>query len=444
MKTKSLVSTIAVVLALCGCGKNALSAQNPQPPTTAGQKTFATLLEKGIFLTGGHQSYTAFTDSDIAVYKVTNLNKSGEGSLAWATSRKGPRVVVFEVGGIIDMDGGELKLQQPYLYIAGQTAPSPGITIIRGEISIQANDIIVRHITIRPGDMDQPKKSGWEADGMSTWKARNILVDHCTMTWATDEALSASGPRLEGPENTSHDVTFSNNIISESLHDSTHPKGTHSMGTLIHDFCQNIAVVGNLYASNGERNPLLKPNSKAYIANNLIYNPGRKAIHASWIESEYGGQTDLMNKAEISVLGNVLIKGPSTPADFWMVSGPMAVFQSDNTITTGFDVKGETKRRIMAGDVETLRSAPVTTDRYQLKASATLAPELLSTVGSRPGDRSSVDARIINDVKSGTGKILDSQNEVGGYPSLQATQRTLDVPATGIEKWLEEQSNALN
>ncbi|MCF7973244.1 MAG: hypothetical protein K9N55_05485, partial [Phycisphaerae bacterium] len=153
------------------------------------------------------------------ILRVTNLNAGGPGSFAEAVQAKGPRIVVFEVGGVIDLQRKSITIREPFVTIAGQTAPSPGITFIRGGINIAAHDVIVQHISVRPGEAGAAKKSGWEVDGMAT-SSFNIIVDHCSCTWATDENLSASGPRFDGDtvedwrENTSHRVTFSHCIIA--------------------------------------------------------------------------------------------------------------------------------------------------------------------------------------------------------------------------------------
>src|SRR5688572_10432930 len=147
------------------------------------------------------------------IVRVTNLDPSGPGSLRAALERRGPRIVVFEVGGIIDLGLQTVTIDEPFLTIAGQTAPSPGITLIRGGIDIRTHDVIVRHIRIRTGADGQPRMSGWEADAFSTLGAWNVIVDHCTMTWGIDENLSASGPRFTGDtveawrQGTSHNVT---------------------------------------------------------------------------------------------------------------------------------------------------------------------------------------------------------------------------------------------
>lgn len=147
---------------------------------------------------------------------------------------------------------------------------------------------------VRPGDAGEPKKSGWEPDAISVsgGNAYNILIDHCSATWAVDENISSSGLRLEGHENTPHRVTISNCLIAEALNNSTHRKGEHSKGTLIHDNCCNITVIRNLYAHNKRRNPYYKTAATGVIVNNLIYNPGNQAIHSFWARSEWDGYPD--------------------------------------------------------------------------------------------------------------------------------------------------------
>jgi hypothetical protein len=262
------------------------------------------------------------------IIRVTNLNGEGPGSLREAIEAEGPRIVVFEVGGVIDLNRKTLKLQNPFITIAGQTAPSPGITLIRGGMDIGGHDVIVQHIRIRPGSAGQEWMSGWDEDSISTQTAYNVIIDHCSLTWATDENLSASGPRFTGstPEEwragTSHDITFSNNLVGESLAYSTHSKGEHSKGSLIHDNITGLLIVGNLYAHNYERSPLFKGGVHGIIANNLIYDPGPRAIHYNlapeeWLDHPY-------EVGKMTVVGNVLRAGPSTPTDrlaFMMIGG---------------------------------------------------------------------------------------------------------------------------
>ena len=154
--------------------------------------------------------------------------------------------------------------------LAGQTAPAPGITLIRGGVDILTHDVIVQHLRVRPGSAGYPKFGG-DFDAISTVNAHDVIVDHCSLTWATDENLSASGTRFAGktPDEwragTSHRITFSNNLVAEGLANSTHPKGEHSKGSLIHDNVTDVLIVGNLYSQNYERSVLFKGGTRGMI-----------------------------------------------------------------------------------------------------------------------------------------------------------------------------------
>ncbi|MGH8025941.1 MAG: hypothetical protein ACREO0_04340, partial [Pseudoxanthomonas sp.] len=134
----------------------------------------------------GAQGWAAHTTGGRGgkILRVTTLAADGPGSFAEAVNSKGPRIVVFEVGGVIDLGVKTLNIREPYLTIAGQTAPQPGITLIRGGLDIFAHDVVVRHIRVRPGDAGLPKMSGNDFDAISTVGAHDVIVDHCSLTWA--------------------------------------------------------------------------------------------------------------------------------------------------------------------------------------------------------------------------------------------------------------------
>jgi hypothetical protein len=355
-------------------------------------------------------------------------------------------VVAFEVGGVIDLAGTSLRIANPYIYIAGQTAPSPGITLIRGGISIESHDIAVRHIAVRPGDNDRAPLSGWEIDGVTTWKAWNVLIDHCSCTWATDENISVSGPQFDGADATSHCITLSNNINAEALRNSAHSKGAHAYGTLVNDYCTDVAVVGNLYASNQERNPLVKPNVSACMAGNLLYNPSRRGIHASWPADEYAGRESELREATISAVGNICIPGPDTPAGLYLIYGRMKVYHSDNAIYRSADDPSGDRDYVLSPasqgtrQLATSPSAP-TLPGYAPLPSSQVLNSVRQNAGARPWDRSPTDSRIIGQIATRGGKVIDSQREVEDYPSPLPTSHTLTIPATGVEQWTETFEN---
>ena len=164
------------------------------------------------------------------IIRVTTLAKTGPGSLTEALAAKGPRTVVFEVGGVIDLGRDSISITEPYLTVAGQTAPSPGITIIKGGIDLKTHDVVLSHLRVMTGADGQAKMSGWEADAFSGVAAHKVVVEHCSFMWALDENMSASGPRFSGHSvaewraGTSHDVVFRDNIAAEGLANSSHPK----------------------------------------------------------------------------------------------------------------------------------------------------------------------------------------------------------------------------
>ena len=375
------------------------------------------------------------------IIRVTNLNATGPGSLREAIEAKGPRIVVFEVGGVIDLNKGQLDVREPFLTIAGQTAPSPGITIIKGGFWINTHDILIQHIRVRPGDAGEPKRSGWSPDGLTTsgGDAYNVLVDHCSFTWAVDENLSASGERTEGPDSTSHNITFSNNIIAECLSNSSHEKGPHSKGTLIHDFCRDIAIVGNLFAHNGMRNPYFKAHSTGVIVNNLIYNPGRVAILLYYSKSEWKNARYEPENCRVSIIGNVLYAGKNTNEKMALVAAMGDAFMKDNL---AFDTEGMALP-LTYGNINILSEKPVWPTNLMPLPADEVVGYITGHVGARPKERDVVDKRIIQDFLDKKGQILDSQDEVGGYPKHKATYRKLDVPEEDIDSWLMQLASEL-
>ena len=365
------------------------------------------------------------------IIRVTTLDAKGPGSLREAVEAKGPRTVVFEVAGNIDLGRTTLKIDEPFLTIAGQTAPSPGITIIRGGIDIHGHDVIVRHIRIRTGVDGQAKRSGWEADALSTVAAHDVIIDHTTLSWGVDENMSASGPRFKGAnlaewrKNTSYNVTFSYNLASEGLADASHPKGEHSKGGLIHDNGTNILIYRNVYAHNVERSPLLKGGVQAVLANNLIYDPGRRAVHYNLMALEWAGYPYVTG--ELSAVGNVMRGGPSTDDNLPFImlggDGDLKYYAKDNIAVDKwgrplpmFGRYGETKAKLIE-----VKKPPQWPAGLAIIPSRDLETHLLSQAGARPWDRDAHDIRVLFFIAEGRGAIIDDENEVGGYPVMAAT-----------------------
>jgi hypothetical protein len=366
------------------------------------------------------------------ILRVTTLAASGPGSLLAALETDGPRIVVFEVGGVIDFAQHEIKITKPFLTVAGQTAPSPGVTLIRTGIDVSTHDVVLQHIRVRTGSADAPKRGGWEPDAFSSIAAHDVIVDHCSMSWAIDENLSASGPRFTGKtpqewrRGTSYRVTFSNNIISEGLKYSTHSKGEHSKGSLIHDNASDILIVGNLYANNYERNPLFKGGVRGMVINNLIYNPGPRAVHYNLIAEEWRNQP--YQVGQMALVGNVLRGGPSTPAGLALFmlggSGDIELYEDDNIAVDWVGRALEKFGRYTNSSARIVPMArPTLPLNVKLLPAAQVQDAVIREVGARPWDRDPIDARIVADTIEGRGEIIDDQAQVGGYPQYKETRQ---------------------
>lgn len=374
-----------------------------------------------------------------AIVRVTTLAADGPGSLAEALARPGPRIVVFEVGGVIDLGRRELKVTEPFLTVAGQTAPSPGITLVKGGLSIQTHDVVIRHLRVRPGSAGLRRDAGVDFDAITTVAARDVIVDHCSLTWATDENLSASGPRFDGTDvgawrsATSHRITFSNNLIAEGLGHATHAKGEHSKGSLIHDLADEILIVRNLYAHNRERSPLFKGGARGYVINNLIYDPGAKAIHYNLIAEEWKGHDPVAGR--MVVVGNVLRGGPSTPASTSLLavggSGDLEVHLAGNLAVdrTGQPLRELTRYTTAPIRITLSRDVPRLPAGVDVLPASAVQDAVVAGVGARPWDRDAHDARVLANVIEDRGGMIDDESEVGGYPVQAPTQAAFDPAA---------------
>jgi hypothetical protein len=360
---------------------------------------------------------------------VTTVAASGPGSLRAALDDPRPRVVVFEVGGVIDLEGRTLTVRHPHLVLAGQTAPDPGITLIRGGLIVETHHVRIEHIAVRPGD-GGPRP--WAPDALGVRRGKtpvhDVVFEHCSATWAVDENLSTSGPADVDADAdrdaTAHDITIRSCLIAEALSKSTHPKGEHSKGTLVHDGVRNVRIEGSLYAHNVERNPRVKGGASASVIGNVMYN---------WASACVGvgarGNDKMLRPAEVTIAGNVAIAGPDTKGKLFIkgvdpgarvsIGGNVLVgnlkLHDDRVIATPF--RGEVPRDVLA--------------------------RVLRTAGSRPARRDPIDARIVRSVIDRTGAIIDSQEDVGGYPVRAATRRPLVVPQDW-EAWLAKLSRELS
>jgi len=403
------------------------------------------------------------------VYKVTNLNASGRGSLKACIDASGPRVCVFEVSGTIKLSA-DLSIRNDYLHIAGQTAPSPGIMLRGAAINIIASNILIQHLRIRVGDDPTgpsfENRDAMKIGGTETRPVKNVVIDHCSLSWAVDETLSLWGP---------HDnITLSNNIFSEPLNDSMHPTkdGTklepHGFNVIIDSSASGgrVSMIGNLMAHAVERNPLSRARELVFV-NNMVYN---RKIRDLDIQS----QTSRVIKA--TVQGNVFLNGPSNAATTrpiylrttgsWTLYNGSKVYVNDTTGSYGTSITGNVV--LTGGELSTpvlaTSTKPVWNSGLTARSTANNAVynRILTYSGARPTNRDNTDKRIISSVKNRTGQIINCvsndgssrcSKNAGGWAPLTQTRRTLTLPSnpnsvasngyTNLENWLHAMDQSL-
>ena len=281
-----------------------------------------------------------------------------------------------------------------------------------------------------------------ELETLAAWMTqpdtRNVIVDHCSLTWSTDENLSASGTRFKGDtpeqwrEGTSHRITFSNNILAEGLGYATHAKGEHSKGSLIHDNARDILIIGNLYSQNRERNPMFKGGTQGWVVNNLINNPGQRAVHYNLIAAEWEGHP--YQDGQLVLIGNSMRGGPNTPerTPFFQFggSGWLDLYMEDNLAVDRYGEPLPQTGRYSSNNVgwRMLKTRPPLPFGANPMPAIDVQDHVLANAGARPWDRDDIDRRILENAIEGRGKHIDSETEVGGYPKHAETRQAF-VPA---------------
>ena len=385
------------------------------------------------------------TDGPLTVVPVTNLQTEGDGSIDHAMTRdihddSVGRIVVFEVGGVIDLaEAREFDPETSNVYVAGQTAPEPGITFIKGSVELDGDNIFVQHIRSRAGTETAPGASG-EGDAADSLtiadESTNVIVDHCTASWGTDENLSSG--------DTASNVTFSNNLIAHGLAaPGLHPDGEeHSNGTLIGHDTEGMAILGNLYAHNNDRNPRLKGGTRSVVANNVVYNYDTAVRLGDDAESNAGDDYP----TQASIVSNVYRPGDNTPTDDPVVDindeddvKPVKVYLHDNVTQGSVSMlPEEPDSRLAIAD-----EPPVWPENFQRIGGNEVFGAALKTAGAQPAQRVPYDEHVVETTRDRSGEVIDRQDEVGGYPDYEPTTRELDIPSENFAAWLEQYTRAV-
>lgn len=373
------------------------------------------------------------------VIKVTNLNDSGAGSLRAAINASGPRIVVFEVSGTIELLSN-LNISNPNITIAGQSAPGDGITIKNYPVFVNADNVIIRFLRFRLGNEKQ-------IEGDAIWGRfkKNVIIDHCSMSWCTDETASFYA---------NQDFTMQWCIISESLNNSLHDKGEHGYGGIWGG--DRASFHHNLIAHHKSRTPRFNgyrsgtysasnpyPNEHVDYRNNVVYN---------WVgEGTYGGENGNYN-----VVNNYYKPGPATTSNqsrimviykeaFQGLPGDGKFYIDGNYVHGSSSVTANNWSGVTYKNGATEMASKLTTPIEFSITTQHTAQQAYNQVLAYAGaslKRDAVDVRVVEEVSTGTATfngsvtglpgIIDSQEDVGGWPELESFAPPIDTDGDGM------------
>jgi len=376
---------------------------------------------------------------------VTNLNDSGTGSFRTAVQSSGPRIVIFKVSGNIELKT-PINITTNDLTIVGQSAPGDGICIQNYEVVVSASNVIIRFIRFRLGDLTQQ-----ETDAIWGRYQKNVILDHCSMSWSVDEAASFYA---------NQNFTLQWCILSESLNNSFHNKGDHGYGAIWGG--DKATFHHNLLAHHNSRNPRFNGGGRSGISNGIYLNEHvdyRNNVIYNWRgNSAYGGENGNYN-----IINNYYKPGPATP-----VSKNKRIMEVSKESDLSYGV-GYGKFFISGNYVQ--GNATVTTDNWNggvdYASGVTQVMAKLNTAISAEHDtehtaeqaydvvlkyagaclsRDAVDTRVVDEVKNGTTTysgsktgypgILDSQTDAGGWPALATLTLPVDTDNDGMpDEW---------
>ena len=357
---------------------------------------------------------------------VTNLADSGSGSLRAAIQAKGPRTIVFRVAGLIELES-TLDVREPFVTIAGQSAPGDGICLKNFGLSIRTHDVIVRYIRVRPGDEPAAalarRGKTFTPDAVSVaTPSRDVIIDHCSTSWSVDECFSVSG---EGITN----ITAQWCLISESLNDSVHPKGQHGYGSLLR--CNgDVSFHHNIYAHHKSRSPRPGTYGDGSILldfrNNLIYDSNGYSA---------------ADPVRMNYVGNY-IKRPRNRV--FSVGGASTQLFVDGNVFVGNEEASRDNWRLISGDKDSSRrKTPFTVVPVKTLGAEDSAERLLADAGATLPRRDPVDARVVTQIRAGRGDLINSQRDIGGWPRYESGIMPQDSDDDGMpDAW--EQDQGLN
>ncbi len=365
------------------------------------------------------------------VFVVTNLNDHGPGSFREALEAGGPRIVVFNVAGIIRLKE-RIRVRAPYITIAGNTAPGDGVCIAGDTVEIDTHDVVIRHMRFRRG----ATWVGDRNDSIGGNPIGNIMIDHVSASWGLDENMSMyrhmyqppkGGKRLKLP---TVNITIQNSIFSEALNTYNHAFGSTLGG-------YNSTFYRNLWACNTGRNPSVGMIYDFTLANNVVFNWRHRTCDGGDHRSFYTIINNYFKPGPVTrvgaPVGHRFLKPESRRAkvpvdDYGKAYVAGNIMHGNPTVTADNWAGGVQVESI--GDPETILAAVRAAKPYphaylDIQSAAAAYEHVLANAGATLPRRDAVDERIVRMVrtgevtyKAGKGIITDSA-QVGGYPDYR-------------------------
>lgn len=398
----------------------------------------------------GHGKYTTGGRGGKVYFVTTLVDNNLPGSLRYAIEQVGSRIIIFSVSGTIQLTS-ELKIENPNMTIAGQTAPGDGITLRNYPVSVNADNVIIRFMRFRMGD-----ETKTEADAIGGRYHKNIIIDHCSMSWSTDECVSFY---------INEDFTLQWCIISESLRYSVHDKGAHGYGGIWGG--KRASFHHNLLAHHDSRNPRLgEAAGDAYaltdnvdMRNNVVYNwqgnscYGAEAMNVNIVNCYYKPGPATSKPERIIAIDKNLTEGTAvynTWGKFYIDGNILSASERATTDNWTYGVYNQYHSKygtVSDEDKTAMRLSEPHPFGEVTTQSAEVAYNKVIQFGGASLIRDAVDLRIILDVKTGTATymtggngsvngIIDTQTAVGGWPVLTTLTTPADTDQDGMpDNW---------
>ena len=397
--------------------------RNQEMRTLASSTSFEGAEGFGRFATGGRGG---------DVVKVTTSSDSGVGSFRWAVEElDGPRYVVFEVNEV-DL-AEDVGVANGDVTIAGQTAG--GVEIRGGAVRIHDSNVIMQGLKIRPGDDPAGDPLG-NRDALAIADSRepvaDVMVDHNSFQWAPDEVVYIG--------NNAQDVSLTNNIIAQALNDPDRSEIRYGKGLLLHEFSNptigppsQVTIAKNLLAFNFDRNPRIEEASKIEFINNFVYSPG----HQHWATDINTNNNEAAS--DVVIENNFYKAGPETKR--WNMDKPFVRNGSDDGVYVAgnihIDKDGDRIDAQWHGGGSVVGSPTFEGSRLRTLATDDVEAHVLQNAGAVPGERDSVDRRIVDAAAAEGAGIVGSPGEAGGYANVAFTPAR-DSDDDGMPDWYED------